>query len=94
MRLALHLGALSDTYECPAAERAEAFATFLAYAGRYAVEANKVIHHVEVASVQNWVNTDLVCPFAIQGNQLTLRNPSTSLAGQIQTFDLVWERLR
>src|SRR4051794_23432162 len=37
-------------------ERAEAFATSFSYAGRYSVLGNKISHHVEIASVQNWVN--------------------------------------
>ena len=41
-------------------EKAEAFGTFAAYAGRYTLMEDKVIHHVEISSLQNWVNTDLV----------------------------------
>lgn len=36
-------------------ERAEAFATSFAYAGRYSLAGNRIIHHVEIASVENWV---------------------------------------
>src|SRR4051812_33129369 len=39
-----------DRTAAPPSERAEAFATFLAYAGRYTVVGDSVVHHVEVAS--------------------------------------------
>ena len=49
-----------DWISAPPDERAEAFATSVAYAGRYTPSGDKVIHHVEAASVQNFVNTDFV----------------------------------
>ena len=82
-----------DRAAAPPSERAEAFATFLAYAGRYSVVGDTVVHHVEVASVQNWVGTDLVRSIVLRGNHLILRNASASLGGQPQVFELVWERL-
>ena len=41
-------------------EQAEAFKTFLAYAGRYTLSGDKVIHSVEISSIQNYVNRELV----------------------------------
>lgn len=83
-----------DRISSPAAERAEAFATFLAYAGTYSLKENKVIHHVEVSSVENWVSTDLVRTIAFEGERITLTTPPLSVAGKTQTTDLVWERLK
>lgn len=54
----------------------------------------KVIHHVEVASVENWVGTDLVRTLQIDGERLTLGTPPLLVGGKIQTTELVWERLR
>ncbi len=51
---------VADRIAAPPEQRAEAFATFFAYAGRYTVNDDKVTHHVEAASVQNWVGTDLI----------------------------------
>jgi hypothetical protein len=47
-----------DRVAAPAEERAQAYSPFMAYAGRYTFTCDKVVHHVEVASLQNWVNTD------------------------------------
>jgi hypothetical protein len=48
---------IADRVAAPAEERAQAYSTFMAYAGRYTFSCDKVVTHVEVASLQNWVNT-------------------------------------
>jgi hypothetical protein len=86
---------VADRITAPAAERAQAFATFLAYAGRYTVKGATVTHHIEAASIQNWVNGDQVRFFKLEGDRLTVRTPSTySTGGQTQTIELVWERIK
>ena len=45
----------SDSLSAPVDEQAEAFRTFIAYAGRYGLDGDKVIHHVEISSIQDWV---------------------------------------
>ena len=84
----------ADRIASPPDERAAAFATFLAYAGRYSVAGDHVTHHVEVASVENWVNTDLVRRIKIQGDRMTLITPPQSVGGRMQTTELVWERVK
>jgi Lipocalin-like domain len=83
----------ADRIAAPPAERAEAFATSFAYAGRYSLSGDKVVHHVEVATVQNWVNTDLVRLLKLEGNRMTLQTPPLSVDGVIQTSELVWQRI-
>jgi hypothetical protein len=82
-----------DRVAAPAAERADAFATFFAYAGRYTVAAKEVRHEVEVASVPNWVGTDLVREVSLDGNRLVLRTPPTLVGGAERVTELVWERV-
>ena len=74
-------------------EQAEAFKTFLAYAGKYRVNGDNVIHSVEISSIQNWVNTELVRRIRFEGDQIVLVTPPTMSDGKIQTFELVWQRL-
>jgi hypothetical protein len=74
-------------------EQAEAFKTFLAYAGRYTFSGDKVIHHVEISSIQNYVDRDLVRRVKFQGDQITLITPPTRVNGKNQTIELVWQRL-
>jgi lipocalin-like protein len=83
-----------DRISSPAPERADAFATFFAYAGRYWVDGDKVVHHVEISSVQNWVNTDMHRLVKFDGDRITLRTPPLSVGGTTQATDLVWERVK
>lgn len=83
-----------DRVSAPPAERAAAYATFFAYAGRYKVDGDRVTHHVEIASVPNWVGTDLVRVMAVRGNRLTLSTPALSVGGRSQSTELVWERAK
>lgn len=77
----------------PLEQQAEAFKTFLAYAGRYTLGGNKLIHYVEVSSIQNYVGKELVRSIKFQGDRIILITPPTPVNGQIQTVELVWERL-
>ena len=83
-----------DDLTVPAAERAAAFSTFGAYAGTFRIEADCVIHHVEVSSLQNWVGTDQVRRMKLEGDRLTLWPPPSMLEGEQRAFELVWQRLK
>jgi len=74
-------------------EQAEAFKTFLAYAGRYTFSGDKVVHHIEISSIQNYVGKDLVRSVKFEGDRITLVTPPTPVNGKVQTFELIWERL-
>ena len=85
---------VADRVSAPVEERAQAFSTFMSYAGRYTFTGDKVVHHVEVASLQNDVKKDQVRSVKLQGDRLTLRTPPISRGGVLQTFELVWQRLK
>jgi Lipocalin-like domain len=83
-----------DWMSAPAEERAEALVTMVAYAGRFTVSGNKVVHHVEVAAVQNWVGTDLVRTIVkLEGKRVMLQVPPFLKGGAQMTEELVWERM-
>ena len=75
------------------AEQAEAFKTFFAYAGQYVRNGDKVTHHIEISSIQNYVGKDLVRSIKFEGDQITLVTPPTLVNGKTQTVALVWQRL-
>jgi hypothetical protein len=75
-------------------EQAEAFKTFFGYAGRYTVSGDKVTHHVEISSIENYVGRDLVRNVKFHGDRITLVTPPTPVNGKTQIFELIWERLR
>jgi len=75
-------------------EQAEAFKTFLAYAGRYTLSVDKVTHHIDVSSIQNYVDRELVRTIKFEDDRITLITPPTPVNGKIQTVELVWQRLQ
>jgi len=83
-----------DRVTAPVDERATAFSTFVAYAGRYAYEGNMLVYHVEVSSIQNWVNTDLRRFVTLDGTRLSVRTTPTQKGGVHETIELVFERLK
>ena len=85
--------ASGDRISASVDERAEAFATSFSYAGRYSLAGDRIVHRVEIASVQNWVDTDLVRLVRVQNNRITLTTPPISVGGQIRTTELVCERI-
>lgn len=85
---------IADRVAAPAEERAQAYSTFMAYAGRYTFTCEKVVTHVEVASLQNWVNTDQTRFVTLQDNRLTVRTTPISRAGVMVNLESVWERLK
>ena len=74
-------------------EQAEAFKTFLAYAGRYTLSDDQISHHVEISSIQNYVNKDMVRSIKFEGDRITLVTPPMAVNGEIQTVELIWQRL-
>ena len=76
------------------AERSASYSSYVAYYGRYEVDAAaaKVTHRVEGALNPNWVKTDLVryWEFSPDGRRLSL---SIRNADGRTTGTLVWERI-
>ena len=82
-----------DRVTAPVAERAQAFATVVAYAGRYTISGLHVIYHVEVSTIQNWVGSDLTRSMQFRNHQLILTTPITQKGGVRERIQLVFERV-
>jgi hypothetical protein len=74
-------------------EKAEAFSSFIAYAGRYRLEGDRVVHHVEISSIQNYVERELVRSIRFEDDRIILVTPPTPINGKVQTVELTWQRL-
>ncbi len=76
-------------------ERARAFATFIAYGGRYEIEGDTVRHDVETSLFPNWIGTvqRRRWELAENGRLLTLTSPPLSLGGMVRVHRLTWERV-
>ena len=81
-----------DRAAAPVAEKAEAFATMVAYAGRYTFTGDKVVHHVEAAAVPNDVGAELVRSAKLDGDRLALRATMQS-DGEPVVVEVAWQRL-
>jgi hypothetical protein len=66
---------------------------FVAYAGRYSFHGDRVVHHVELSLVPNWVGSDQQQWVELNGDRLTLSAGPLLLAGQLQVPRLVWKRV-
>jgi hypothetical protein len=71
-----------------------ALAGYIAYYGRYTVDAadGTVTHHVDGALFPNWVGGDQVRRFIVDGGRLTIMTPPIRMAGEASTTVLVWKR--
>ncbi len=76
-------------------ERARAFASFVAYGGRYEVTGDTVTHHVETSLFPNWIGTQQRRRWELDasGRHLTLTSPPLALGGARRIQRLRWERL-
>ena len=86
--------ATDDVTGGTAEEQAAAFATCIAYGGRYAVDGDTVIHTVETSLFPNWNGTEQRRTFALSddGQTLTLTSPPIVLGGTRRTQRLTWSR--
>jgi hypothetical protein len=77
------------------ADRADAAAGYLAYAGRYEIDedAATVVHHVAVSLVPNWVGSAQRRSIALSGDGLELTGAPTVIDGERRTPRLSWRRL-
>ena len=74
-------------------DQAEAFRTFLGYAGSYRLDGDKVIHRVEVSSIQSLVDKDLIRTLKVEADRITLTTPPTPIQGEMQIVELIWQRI-
>ncbi len=72
-------------------EKAVAAEGFIAYAGRYTFDGERVVHHVELSLFPNWVGTDQERVVELSEDRLTLSAGPLLLAGERQVARLVWE---
>ena len=77
------------------AESIELFRGFVAYAGTYTIDGDKVSHHVDISWNQAWTGTTQVRQFRIEGKLLYIRSvPAASpLNGRQSINELVWKRV-
>ena len=74
-------------------EKVAAVDKYISYAGRYEVQGDKVVHHVEVCLFPNWVGKDQKRNFRFDGNRLYLSTDPDPRDEKHKTGYLIWERV-
>jgi hypothetical protein len=74
-------------------EKIHAADTYFSYCGRYEIQENKIIHHVEVSSFPNLVGTDQERLFQFEDNNLILSTPPFLVDDKLQTSLVIWKRV-
>lgn len=73
--------------------RAAAAAGYLSYGGRYTVDGDRVVHHVDTALFPDWVGEEQVRLVEWDGDDLILATlPETSVGGRTVVNRLRWRR--
>ena len=65
---------------------------YVSYCGRYEVNGDKVIHHIEVSLFPNWVGVRQERMYELDGDRLTLSTPLMLVGGRRLSTHLIWER--
>jgi len=73
-------------------ERASAAVGYLGYCGRYTLQGDQVINHVELSLFPNWVGTDQRRRIELSDGQLTLLAGPMLLNGEQQTAHVTYKR--
>jgi hypothetical protein len=78
------------------AEKAVLFNDFVAYAGTYTIDGDKVSHHVDVSWNEAWTGTTQVRQFKIDGNVLHIRSmpAKNPRDGRVSWSALEWIRVQ
>lgn len=76
-------------------EKVAAAEGYISYCGKYEIQADKLVVHVEVSFFPNWIGVDQVRLFELtdNNNTLTLSSPPLLVRGLQQTAHLVWQRI-
>jgi hypothetical protein len=87
--------ASGDARHGTAEEYERAYKGYLAYYGRYEVNADEgyVTHILEGSLYPDWVGTRQKRYFSLSGNQITLRTPLTLYEGLEAVRIIVWKKL-
>ncbi|HEU5308172.1 MAG TPA: lipocalin-like domain-containing protein [Acidimicrobiia bacterium] len=75
-------------------EKVAAFETAAAFAGRWELVDDTIVHRLEAATYPNWVGTTQVRPFEVDEDGLTLYPPDMLMGGEIRHAMVRFARIR
>jgi hypothetical protein len=77
----------------PEGEKSQLSDGFIAYSGKYEILKHKIIHHVEVSFIPNWIGMPLDRFYEFQDGKLILSMPPMSFNGKEYTGYIGWEKV-
>ncbi|MBF6241789.1 lipocalin-like domain-containing protein [Nocardia otitidiscaviarum] len=77
----------------PEPERAQAYATYIAYCGEYRIEGDTVVHTLRMSLFPNWAGTEQRRTVDLSDDRLVLSTPPTPVGDQILVNRLHWIRV-
>lgn len=81
-----------DRQAAPADQRAAAYKTSIGYAGRFEMDGDWVMHHVDVSTYPNWVGGTLRRQAHLDAGRLVLLTAPQMQDGRQTVIRLVWQR--
>jgi hypothetical protein len=92
---------VKESREMPAAlvatdaESIKLYRGLIAYAGSYAIDGNKVSHHIEASWNQAWTGTTEVLQFRVDGKSLFFKTGLTKspITGRLGSSSLIWTKI-
>ena len=75
-------------------ERIDVLESFFAYAGRYRIEGDVIIHEVDVALNPDFIGQDQHRKAVLEDGRLTLTGSETDARGRQRNHCLIWQRVQ
>ena len=77
------------------AEKIELHSGFIAYAGAYSIDGDKISHHVDASWNQAWTGTTQLRQFKLDGHSLVIRTmpAKNALTGRQSSSVLIWTKV-
>ena len=89
----MSVGIMSADHPKQASGDKSTASTHMSYCGRYEIQGDTVIHHVEIGSIPARAGTDLKRVFEFDGDRLILRPPSAVVDGVEVNGRIIWQRV-
>lgn len=82
-----------DITNIPEIEKSQLVDGFLGYTGKYEVLTDRIVHHVELSFIPNWIGRSLERFHQLKEGCLILETPAEEIDGSILISRLTWEKI-
>jgi hypothetical protein len=82
-----------DITKIPEKEKIALADGFIAYSGKYEVLDDRIIHHVKISFIPNWIGRPLERFYKLHEGNLILETPAEEVDGSKLVSRLIWEKI-